>query len=42
MMNDAQTNKGVTGTPAFFLNGRQLEGQLAWPQIEQSLRTAGA
>lgn len=42
MMNDAQTNKGVTGTPAFFLNGKQLEGALAWPQVEQSLKAAGA
>ncbi len=42
MMNDAQTNKGVTGTPAFFLNGKMLQNQLAWPQVEQSLKAAGA
>ena len=42
MMQDAQSNKNVTGTPSFFLNGRQLEGEVAWPQVEQSLKAAGA
>ncbi len=42
MMNDAQTNKAVTGTPAFFLNGKLLENQLSWAQVEQSLKAGGA
>ena len=35
-------DKGVTGTPTFFLNGQKLENQVQWSQIEQSLKAAGA
>jgi protein-disulfide isomerase len=35
-------DKGVTGTPTFFLNGQKLENQVTWNQIEQALKAAGA
>jgi len=31
----------ITGTPTFFLNGRNL-GSLGWPEIEANLQNAGA
>ena len=33
---------GVTGTPTFFLNGQKLDGQITWPDVEKSLKAAGA
>lgn len=39
---DAGTEKGVTGTPTFFLNGQKLDNQISWPQIEAALKNAGA
>ncbi|HVF94923.1 MAG TPA: thioredoxin domain-containing protein [Sphingomonas sp.] len=42
MTEKAGTDMKVTGTPTFFLNGKMLEGQVSWPQVEQSLKTAGA
>ncbi|MFT3976007.1 MAG: thioredoxin domain-containing protein [Sphingomonas bacterium] len=38
----AMRDKGVTGTPSFFLNGKLLEGSVTWPQIEAALKHAGA
>ena len=38
---DASTNKEVTGTPTFFLNGRKLDGN-RWSIVQQELQTAGA
>ena len=32
----------ITGTPTFILNGQKLDNQLSWPQVEQSLKAAGA
>jgi protein-disulfide isomerase len=42
VMQDASQNKGVTGTPSFFLNGKQLENVVDWASLEQSLKQAGA
>jgi protein-disulfide isomerase len=42
MTEKASTDMKVTGTPTFFLNGKMLEGQVSWPQVEQSLKAAGA
>lgn len=39
--NDAMSNKAVTGTPAFFLNGKKLDAG-EWDQVEAALKTAGA
>lgn len=39
---DAGTEKGVTGTPTFFLNGEKLENKLSWPDVEGALKAAGA
>ena len=39
---DLAVKEGMTGTPTFFLNGRQLQGSVAWPQIETALKGAGA
>lgn len=41
-LSDKGMEEGVTGTPTFFLNGRKLDGMVAWPQIEQALKAAGA
>lgn len=41
VMNDAQANKDVTGTPTFILNGRKLDA-LSWAQLEPLLKQAGA
>jgi protein-disulfide isomerase len=38
---DASNNKGVTGTPGFFINGKQVEAAL-WSQVETALQAAGA
>jgi protein-disulfide isomerase len=42
MTEKAGTDLKVSGTPTFFLNDAVLEGQVTWPQVEQSLRGAGA
>ena len=41
-LSQAAIDKGVTGTPTFFLNGQKLENQVMWSQIEQALKAAGA
>lgn len=41
MTQDASSQRNVTGTPTFFLNGKKLDG-VTWPDIEQALKTAGA
>ena len=38
---DASNNRGVTGTPTFFLNGKKVEAAI-WAQVEPALQTAGA
>jgi protein-disulfide isomerase len=42
VMQDASQNKGVNGTPTFFLNGQQLENVSTWEQLEPRLKAAGA
>jgi protein-disulfide isomerase len=42
VMNDAQNNKNVNGTPTFFINDRQIEGVSSWSGLEPALRDAGA
>ncbi|WP_375426963.1 DsbA family protein [uncultured Sphingomonas sp.] len=39
---DAQASGAVTGTPTFLLNGAPIPGAVAWPQVEQALKAAGA
>ncbi len=39
MTNDAWNTRKIPGTPAFFLNGKQIEPN-AWAEIEPLLRTA--
>lgn len=39
---DAVSVHKITGTPSFFLNGKQLEGAFTWSQIEPALQAAGA
>lgn len=41
-MQDASQNKGVNGTPTFFLNGQKLDDVATWPQLEPHLKAAGA
>ncbi|MDT8760319.1 DsbA family protein [Sphingomonas psychrotolerans] len=38
---DAANNRGVTGTPSFFINGKQVEASV-WAQLEPALQAAGA
>ncbi|GGO91953.1 DsbA family protein [Stakelama pacifica] len=33
---------GVSGTPSFFLNGKQVEDAVTWDQLEPKLKAAGA
>jgi protein-disulfide isomerase len=42
MTEKAGNEMKVTGTPTFFLNGQMLENQVSWPQVEASLKAAGA
>jgi protein-disulfide isomerase len=42
VMQDAAQNKGVTGTPTFFLNGEQLQNVFTWEGVEARLKAAGA
>ena len=39
---DAGTEKGVTGTPTFFLNGEKLDNLVTWQGVEGALKNAGA
>ena len=41
-LSDQAMQRGITGTPTFFLNGQKLDGQVSWSQIESSLKNAGA
>jgi protein-disulfide isomerase len=41
VMADASNNKGVTGTPTFFVNGEKIDAAL-WSQVESALQSAGA
>lgn len=38
---DGANNRGVTGTPSFFVNGNLVDGP-AWSQVEAALKAAGA
>ena len=42
MTEKATTDLKVTGTPSFFLNGKMLENNVSWAQVEASLKAAGA
>lgn len=42
MTEKASTDLKVTGTPSFFLNGKMLENNVSWAQVEASLKAAGA
>jgi hypothetical protein len=42
VMNDAQNNKNVNGTPTFFINDKQVEGVSSWSGLEPALKAAGA
>ena len=41
VMADASNNRGVTGTPSFFINGKQVDAAM-WSQVETALQAAGA
>ncbi|MBW4330182.1 DsbA family protein [Stakelama sp. CBK3Z-3] len=34
--------KGVSGTPSFFINGEQVDDAVTWSQLEPKLKAAGA
>jgi protein-disulfide isomerase len=38
----AAEDKGVSGTPTFFINDSQAQGVVSWEQLEPLLRNAGA
>lgn len=38
---DAANNRGVAGTPSFFINGKKVDAA-SWEQIEPALQAAGA
>ena len=42
VMQDASQNKGVTGTPTFFINGVQQQNVYTWDALEPRLKAAGA
>jgi len=42
VMTDAQNNKGVSGTPTFFINDRIVDGVSSWSGLEPALKAAGA
>jgi len=37
---DASNNKGVTGTPTFFINGQNVPETATWEKLEPSLKQA--
>lgn len=39
---DAFENKGVRGTPTFFVNGRRIDNAISWEQLEPELKASGA
>ena len=41
VMADATNNRGVTGTPSFFINGKAVDAAM-WSQVETALQAAGA
>lgn len=41
VMADASNNRGVQGTPTFFINGKQVDAAM-WSQVETALQAAGA
>jgi len=41
-MQKAANDRGIPGTPAFFLNGTQLQNAGTWEQLEPQLKQAGA
>jgi protein-disulfide isomerase len=41
VMADATTNRGVQGTPSFFINGKAVDAAM-WSQVETALQAAGA
>ena len=42
VMMDAQNNKGVNGTPTFFINDKIVEGVSNWSGLQPALKAAGA
>ena len=42
VMDDASKNKGVGGTPTFFINGNIVPNTSDWKGLEAALRAAGA
>ncbi|HWU95614.1 MAG TPA: thioredoxin domain-containing protein [Sphingomonas sp.] len=41
VMADATNNRGVSGTPSFFINGKAVDAAM-WSQVETALQAAGA
>lgn len=41
-LQEASNDKKVSGTPTFFVNDKQVEGAVGWPQLEPALIAAGA
>ena len=41
VMADATNNRGVQGTPSFFINGKAVDAAM-WSQVETALQAAGA
>jgi protein-disulfide isomerase len=41
VMADASNNRGVQGTPSFFINGKAVDAAM-WSQVETALQAAGA
>ena len=41
VMADAANNRGVQGTPSFFINGKAVDAAM-WSQVETALQAAGA
>jgi len=42
MTDTAGSEKGVSGTPTFFINGTKADGVVTWPDMETALKAAGA
>jgi protein-disulfide isomerase len=42
VMEDASKNKGVGGTPTFFINGQIVPNVADWKNLELALKAAGA
>jgi protein-disulfide isomerase len=42
MTDTASAEKGVSGTPTFFINGTKADNVVSWPDMEAALKAAGA